>query len=56
MDDCWSVTAEPGYYANFTGFNGIDCHVFRYAKRDFEPMGNTTLLEENHNALIKLLK
>ncbi|KAE9550930.1 hypothetical protein FO519_005866 [Halicephalobus sp. NKZ332] len=58
MDTYWSVKTErPGIYANFTNFNGIDCHIFRYDKDASDRADNAIKwFEEKHNALLTALK
>ncbi|KAE9549192.1 hypothetical protein FO519_007604 [Halicephalobus sp. NKZ332] len=58
MDTYWSVETErPGIYANFTNFNGIDCHIFRYDKGASDRAENATKwFEEKHDALLAALK
>ncbi|KAE9547120.1 hypothetical protein FO519_009668, partial [Halicephalobus sp. NKZ332] len=58
MDTYWSVETErPGIYANFTNFNGIDCHIFRYDKGASDrAYSATTWFEEKHDALLADLK
>jgi hypothetical protein len=58
MTKFWSTKSEtPNIYANFTGFNGIDCHIFRYEQGSSERAQKAAVwFEKNQNALSEGLK